>query len=157
KVLCLHKGLSEIEDGQLTIRALADQLRRLEKEERLYIILLTHVKERIRNSYARYDTRSEQEALLVKVADELYSQGLYTGDIPLDLFHNVMVQIEKEAVYMQTLLPKIIADRDVSLREDFLDNSGLDRFYVEELEREYFERDLRDPADLNAIRRGLAD
>jgi uncharacterized protein (TIGR04442 family) len=25
------------------------------------------------------------------------------------------------------------------LRSDFLGNSGLDRFYVEELEREYFE------------------
>ena len=54
------------------------------------------------------------------------------------------------------LLPKIVAERDVALREDFLDNSGLDRFYVEELEREYFELNSLDMEDLYLIRKGYA-
>jgi len=157
KVACLQKGLNMIEDSRLTITALVDQLRLIDKEERLYSILLVHVKERIRNFYSKYNTRTEQEALLVEIADELYNKGLYTGDIPLAQFHNVVVNIKKEAVYMHNLLPKIIADRDTSLREDFLDNSGLDRFYVEELEREYFALNNLDMENLYSIRKGFAD
>lgn len=154
KILCLQKGLALIEDSRLTIKALADQLRLLGKQERLYVILLTHVKERIRNFYSRYNTHAEQEALLVEVADELYNKGLYTGDIPLAQFHNVVMNIKKEAIYLHNLLPKIIAERDAGLREDFLDNSGLDRFYIEELEREYFQLNNLNLDDLSLIRKG---
>lgn len=157
KVVCLQKGLALIEDSHLTIKALVDQLHLLEKEERLNVTLLAHVKERIRNFYSKYNTRLEQEALLVEVADELYNKGLHTADIPLAQFYNVVVNIKKEAVYLHNLLPKIIADRDACLREDFLDNSGLDRFYVEELEREYFVLNNLDMDDLYLIRKGFAD
>ena len=157
KVVCLQKGLALIEDSRLTIKALADRLQLLEKEERLNATLLAHVKERIRNFYSKYNTRMEQEALLVEVADELYNKGLHTGDIPLAQFHNVIVNIKKEAIYLHNLLPKIIAERDTGLREDFLDNSGLDRFYVEELEREYFELNELNMDDLYLIRKGFAD
>lgn len=156
KIICLQQGMSAIEDGRLTINALADQLYRIGREERLNTTLLAHVKERIRNFYSKYNTRNEQEALLVEVADELYNKGLHTGDIPLPLFHNVVVNIKKEAVYLHNLLPKIVAERDASLREDFLDNSGLDRFYVEELEREYFELNNLNLNDLYQIRKGYA-
>ncbi len=154
KILCLQKGLALIEDSRLTIKALADQLHQIGKQERLYATLLTHVKERIRNFYSRYNTRAEQEALLVEVADELYSKGLYTADIPLAQFHNVVMNIKKEAIYLHNLLPKIIAERDAGLREDFLDNSGLDRFYVEELEREYYQLNNLNLDDLSLIRKG---
>jgi uncharacterized protein (TIGR04442 family) len=39
------------------------------------------------------------------------------------------------------------------LREDFLENSGLDRFYIEDLEREYFEQNGLGPALLESIRK----
>jgi uncharacterized protein (TIGR04442 family) len=157
KVNSLQKGLTEIEDGRLTVKALVDKLHLVNKEERLNTILLAHVKERIRNFYSKYNTRAEQESLLVEIADELYNKGLYTGDIPLAQFHNVVVNIKKEAVYIHNLLPSIIAERDTSLREDFLENSGLDRFYVEELEREYFSLNNLDMQALYSIRKGLAD
>ena len=78
------------------------------------------------------------------------------GEIPPALFRDVVVNIKKEAVYLHNLLPKIVAERDVALREDFLDNSGLDRFYVEELEREYFELNNLDMEALYQIRKGYA-
>jgi uncharacterized protein (TIGR04442 family) len=53
-------------------------------------------------------------------------------------------------------LPQIIAERNIGLREDFLDNSGLDRFYVEELERNYYEKNGLDIAELYQIRKGLS-
>jgi uncharacterized protein (TIGR04442 family) len=145
-----------IEESRLGIPDLFGQLRAIEGEERLYNILLSHVKERIRNFYSRYNTRAEQDALLLEVAEELRNKGLAAGEIPPALFRDVVVNIKKEAVYLHNLLPKIIAERDVALREDFLDNSGLDRFYLEELEREYFELNNLDMEVLYQIRKGYA-
>ena len=157
KLLCLEKGLQAIEEGRLTVAGLLTQIHTLGREERLYELLLSHVKERIRNFYSRYNTRAEQDDLLAEVAGELRSKKVYEQDIPPALFRNVVVNIKKEAIYLHNLLPGIIAERDVALREDFLDNSGLDRFYVEELEREYFELNNLDMEDLYLIRKGYAD
>jgi len=155
KVRCLQQGLDEIEDGRLTIRSLLDRLEKLGRQENAYNTLLSHVKERIRNFYSRYNTRAEQEALRLEVADELRNKGLLESEVPADLFREVVVNIKKEAIYVHNLLPNIVARQDTALREDFLDNGGLDRFYVEELEREYFALNHLDMADLYQIRKGL--
>jgi uncharacterized protein (TIGR04442 family) len=156
KAHCLAGGLKAIEEGLLAVPGLMGQLRDIEMQARFYAMLLEHVKERIRNFYSRYNSRAEQDALLLEVAGELRHKGLITGDLPPALFREVVVNIKKEAVYLHNLLPRIVAERDVALREDFLDNSGLDRFYVEELEREYFELNNLDLEDLYLIRKGFA-
>jgi len=156
KVIALELGLKDIEEGRMTVDGLLDQLNEVGYEEQLYGLLLSHVKERIRNFYSRYNTRAEQEALLAEVAEELRNKKVFDGEIPAALFRNVVVNIKKEAVYLHNLLPGIIAERDIALREDFLDNSGLDRFYVEELEREYFKLNNLDMEDLYLIRKGYA-
>ncbi|ORJ61276.1 TIGR04442 family protein [Geothermobacter hydrogeniphilus] len=155
KVEILRKGLAAIADGSMTIQELLEKERRTAEQERLYHQLLDHVKDRIRNFYSRYNTRAEQEALRREISEEFTNKGLYDGDIPKGLFRDVVVNIKKEAIYLHNLLPEIVAARDASLREDFLDNSGLDRFYVEELEREYFELNQLNPESLNQIRKGL--
>ncbi len=155
KLLTLQKGLGQIEDGRLTVQGLLGQLQEIDRQESLYANLLVHVKERIRNFYSRYNTRAEQEALAAEVAEEMRNKGVLQGEIPAPLFREVVVNIKKEAVYLHNLLPRIVAERDAALREDFLDNSGLDRFYVEELEREYFELNGLDLDDLYQIRKGL--
>jgi uncharacterized protein (TIGR04442 family) len=155
KILCLQKGLGLIEEGRLTVQDLLRQHQEIAALETLYSALLDHVKERIRNFYSRYNTRAEQEALGAEVAEEMRNKGLLTGEIPAGLLREVVVNIKKEAVYLHNLLPRIVADRDCLLREDFLDNSGLDLFYVEELEREYFELNGLNLDDLYQIRKGL--
>jgi uncharacterized protein (TIGR04442 family) len=155
KLLTLQKGLGQIEEGRLTVQGLLGQLQEIDRQESLYASLLVHVKERIRNFYSRYSTRAEQEALAAEVAEEMRNKGALRGEIPASLFHEVVVNIKKEAVYLHNLLPRVVAERDTALREDFLDNSGLDRFYVEELEREYFELNALPLEDLYQIRKGL--
>ncbi len=155
KIHCLQKGMGLIEEGRLTVQDLLQQLKVISVEENLYNALLDHVKERIRNFYSRYNTRAEQEALCAEVGEEMRNKGLLDGEIPAGLFRDVVVNIKKEAVYLHNLLPRIVAEQDSSLREDFLDNSGLDLFYVEELEREYFELNGIDLDDLYQIRKGL--
>jgi uncharacterized protein (TIGR04442 family) len=155
KVLCLQGGLDGIEDGRMTVQGLLQQLKEIDRQERLCGVLRVHVKDRIRNFYSRFNTRAEQDALSAEVAGELGNKGLLEGEVPKELFRNVVLNIKKEAIYLHNLLPRIIAEQDTALREDFLDNSGLDRFYVEELEREYFDLNGLPMEDLYQIRKGF--
>ncbi len=155
KILALAGGLKEIEENRLTLEGLLHRLSDLDQLDRLYAIVRSHVKERIRNFYSRYNTPAEQQALQAEVAEELGSKGLLRGELSCSLFRDVVLDIKKEAIYVHNLLPQIVAGQDTALREDFLDNSGLDRFYVEELEREYFELNDLSLEDLYQIRKGL--
>lgn len=156
KIKALSKGLTQIEENRLTISALLEQLLAIDREEALFLLLRDHVRERIKNFYSRYTTRAHQEELKIEVSEELRARKLLSEEIPDALFRETILTIKKEAMYLHTILPTIIIDKDISLREDFLENSGLDRFFVEELEREYCELNCIDLEELSRILRGQA-
>ena len=156
KVKTLLDGLDAIENDTGSIERLTGQLMEIDQEERISIILLEHVRDRIRNFYSKFGTKADQEALRREVNEELRSKKLIGTDIPVHLFNETMFTIKKEAMYLHSLLPTIVAERNVGLREDFLENSGLDRFYVEELEREYYEKNELDLDEMYQIRKGLS-
>jgi uncharacterized protein (TIGR04442 family) len=156
KLLCLQECLAKVAAQQLEPNELVSQVKQLDAEERLYNTVLHNAKERIRNRYSRYETESEQQELFSELSDELLVRGIISDLLDPKLFRSVIHDIKKEAIYLHTLLPDIIASQDRELREDFLCNSGLDRFYVEELEREYFDQNQIDLADLNQLRSDYA-
>jgi uncharacterized protein (TIGR04442 family) len=69
------------------------------------------------------------------------------------VFEEIILDIRKESFYLNNLLPHIIVSRDNRVREDFLLNSGLDRFYVEELEKDYFDMNKIEQNILEELRR----
>ena len=155
KVSILTCGLNLIEEKRMTIPDLLQQLQAIDAEERIFLVLLEHVRERIRNFYSKYSTKADQDALKREVCDELRHKKLIDNEIPDSLFRETILAIKKEAIYIHNLLPTIIDTKNIALREDFLDNSGLDRFYVEELEREYYELNGLNMEELYQIRKGL--
>lgn len=155
KLVTLVKGLAEIEAGTLNSQEVLDQLWAIDREEQLFLVLLHHVRERIRNFYSKFTTKADQNELRREVTEELLSKKLIKGEINSELFSETILTIQKEAIYLHNLLPQILVDNSIALREDFLDNSGLDRFYVEELEMEYFELNGLPLEDLYQIRKGL--
>lgn len=156
KVTLLRKGLAAIADGRMTIRQLLDQEEEVAREERLWQTLFHEVKERFRNLYTRANTRAEQEELRRELGEVLNAQGLWQGEIPKRLFRDVLLTIRKEALYLHSLLPDILENEDVALREDFIANSGLDRFHIEELERSYCEQNSIPPERLERLRKNTA-
>lgn len=156
KMEYLVHGLELIEENRKTIPALLEELLKIDEEERIYLILLEHVRERIRNFYSKYATKADQDALKREVMEELLHKKILTEEAPDRLFLETVLTIKKEAIYIHNLLPRIIAERNILLREDFLENSGLDRFYVEELEREYYELNGLNMEELYQIRKGLS-
>jgi uncharacterized protein (TIGR04442 family) len=156
KVQALMNGLAGIEARTSGIGDLHQELNDIDKEERISVLLLEHVRDRIRNFYSKFATKADQDALRREVTEELKTKKNLKEELPDRLFEETIFTIKKEAMYLHSLLPQIISERNVSLREDFLENSGLDRFYVEELEREYFEKNGLDIEDLYQIRKGLS-
>ena len=156
KVTALMNGLTGIEARTSTIDDLYQELHDIDKEERISVLLLEHIRDRIRNFYSKFATRADQDALLREVTEELKTKKSLNEELPDHLFEETIFTIKKEAMYLHSLLPQIISERNVGLREDFLQNSGLDRFYVEELEREYYEKNGLDIEDLYQIRKGLS-
>jgi uncharacterized protein (TIGR04442 family) len=155
KVKCLMEGLLAVENRQAHIEDLHRNLNDIDLEERISIVLLEHVRDRIRNFYSKFTTKADQEALKREIVEELKTKKRIVVNIPDHLFNETIITIKKEAMYLHTLLPQVISERNAGLREDFLENSGLDRFYVEELEREYYEKNGLDLEELYQIRKGL--
>ena len=139
KVSTLLRGLNLARENRIGAPQLLQDLLAIDREERLSIALLERVRDRIRNYYAKYATQDDQSALKREIGEELTRNRLLEDGIPDDLFLETILAIRKEALYLHTLLPRIIAEQNRALREDFINNSGLDRFTVEELEREYCE------------------
>ncbi len=154
KMTILLDGIDSIRKEKKTVRQVHEELLEIDREERLYIMLLEQIRHRVRNFYSTFATKADQDALKREVTEELKARKLITGDIPEAVFQQVIHAIQKEAVYLHNLLPEVISEKNSRLREDFLANSGLDRFYVEELEREYFEGNGIDPDAIYHIREG---
>lgn len=152
KLLALRKGLTAIEEGRLTLQGMQRLLNDICKQEELFNTLLSHTKERIRNFYSRYSTSQEREQLQTEVVRETGLNGTIDEELLHKLFRRVVHHVQMEELYLHNLLPRIIDGRDNALRDDFLKNSGLDRFYVEELEREYFEYNGLDMELLSQVR-----
>jgi uncharacterized protein (TIGR04442 family) len=140
KVESIAAGLVAIEDGNASVRDVTADLLLIQDEAALYRLVHTHLKDRIKTFYSELTNKVEQDALRRILSEELTSKGLLARGIPEGLFRQVVLNIQKEAFYVNSLLPEIRKTGDTGLREDFIENSGLDRFHVEELEKEFDER-----------------
>ena len=147
KVGAVSKGMKKINAGDASLRDVVSDLRAIADEERIYRAIRTALKERMRSFFPGLDTKKGRDKIREDVTRELAGKGV-AGEINKKLFDKVFLDLGKESFYLNHLLPMIIQTRDVTLREDFLNNSGLDRFYIELLEKEYFESRKLDAAVL---------
>ncbi len=153
KVEILYQGLIQIQSGDTTYRDLASALARINDEEMVYAATHRYMKERFKSIYIELNSKEDQEIFIQDLTRELQSKGIVQGPVPHSVFEEIILDIRKESFYLNNLLPHIIISRDGRVREDFLMNSGLDRFYVEELERDYFEMNQIDHNVLEEIRK----
>jgi uncharacterized protein (TIGR04442 family) len=149
KVDLLYQGLQQIRSGDATYRALAAAIARINEDDKMYTAIHRYIKDRFRSIYAELNSKEDQEIFIQDLNRELQARGIVAGPVPHSVFEEIILDIRKESFYLNNLLPHIIVSRDHHVREDFLTNSGLDRFYVEELERDYF--------DMNQIEQNILD
>ncbi|MEW6108825.1 MAG: TIGR04442 family protein [Nitrospirota bacterium] len=153
KVKLVLKGLESIQHGEASYKDVIGELRELKEEEHLYHEIHTALKERMRSFFPGLETKEVRKQIRTDIARELSNRGV-TAKIPAKLFEKVFLDLRKESVYLNQIFPRIIQDMDTALREDFLENSGLDRFYIESLEQESFEESGLNMELLDRIREG---
>jgi uncharacterized protein (TIGR04442 family) len=153
KVENLFRGLLQIKTGDTTYRDLAATLAKISEDENLYIVIHRYIKERFKSIYAELNSKEDQEIFIQDLNREIQSRGIVQRPVPHGIFEEIILDIRKESFYLNNLLPHIIVSRDSRVREDFLKNSGLDRFYVEELEKDYFDMNKLEENILEEIRK----
>lgn len=150
KIQAISGGIKKIAVGDASLREVIKELRIITEEEKLYRKVHTALKERMRSFFPGLDTKKGRDKIREDVAREISEKG-FSGEVTKRLFEKVFLDLRKESFYLNHLLPLIIQNKDVLLREDFLNNSGLDRFYIETLEKEYFEQRKLDPSLLEHL------
>jgi len=153
KVENLFQGLLQIKTGDTTYRELAASLTKISDGDKLYTAIHRYTKDRFKSIYTELNTKEDQEIFIQDLNREIQSRGIVRGSVPHPVFEEIILDIRKESFYLNNLLPHIIVSRDNRVREDFLLNSGLDRFYVEELERDYFDMNKIEENILEEIRK----
>lgn len=153
KVDLLFQGLLRIKAGDTTYRALAATITGLNEDDKLYIAIHRYIKDRFKSIYAELNSKEDQEIFIQDLNHEIQSKGIVQRPIPHSVFEEIILDIRKESFYLNNLLPHIIVSRDNRVRDDFLLNSGLDRFYIEELENDYFVMNRIEQNILEEIRR----
>ncbi len=153
KVMIVNAGVERVQSGDASLKDVMAELRKVTEEERLYNELNRALKERMRGFFPGLDTPQVRKHLREDIAAEFCEKGV-CAKIPDKLFDKVLFDLRKESVYLNQILPVVIEKGDYSLRDDFLENSGLDRFYVESLEQEYFHEKELDTGLLELLREG---
>ncbi len=154
KLQRLRKGLEEIAAGVLTAQHLNAEIKVIEQQEAMFKLLYTGIRDRIRNRYFRYDSKEEIDLIYEDLNQDLNQRGQVKNNIDMTLFQEVIHSIKKEVFYLRNLLPEIISNNNHALRKDFLTNSGLDVFHIEDLENEYITQNGLDQECLQQLRSG---
>ncbi len=153
KVETLYHGLQQIKSGDTTYRDLAAAISSVNEDDQMYTDIHRYIKDRFKSIYAELNSKEDQEIFIQDLNREIQSRGIVQGPVPHSVFEEIILDIRKESFYLNNLLPHIIVSRDHRVREDFLMNSGLDRFYVEELEKDYFDMNKIEQYILEEIRK----
>ncbi len=159
KLFALVLGLLGIDNNEATLAGVTNEIRVINHQERAYFELYKLARRRMSTFYLELNTTEGRETFRKEIAHEV-SRDADLGELQAiitdELIDEVITKIRLEAFYINQLLPRIIDDQDPELRNDFLQNSGLDRFQVEELESEYFEMRAFPPELLQVIRQRIA-
>ncbi len=140
KATALYNGIMDIEEGNASVKEVIERLNAIIAEERDYVTVHAFMKEKLKHSHSDLADRETQDLFIADVWKEMLDGGHIQHGTPEKVFRDALINIRKEIFYLHHLLPVIIAGSSTKTREDFLENSGLDRFYIEELERDYFEK-----------------
>ena len=151
KLKLILKGIDNVQNGEASYKDVIAELKALTDEERLYTEIHAALKERMRSFFPGLELKTVRNQIREDIASELADRGITDRILP-KLFEKVFIDLRKESVYLNQILPEVIQKGDYALREDFLDNSGLDLFYLESLEQEYFEEKNLDIGILDSIR-----
>jgi uncharacterized protein (TIGR04442 family) len=154
KIFIVFQGLKEIDEGRLTLQEVANQVRQVNLDAQGYRQVHKHLK-RFLKQFIKEPQGEALTHLRDQLSQELLNKGVITTPIPEATFRKVIRDLHREAVYFYEVLPTLVASPEGSdgRRDAYFSSSGVDRYDLEELEREYFHQHRLDESLLQALQR----
>ncbi len=145
KVTAINKGLKAVEEGYRALADVADEISRINEVDGIYAVLYKTAKERLKKIPGAMNGKDAHDGFLKEVLKSLLHDGPIEK-IPKNVMKKVFTSLKMEGFYTNEVLPTILDTGNMAMREDFLHNSGFDRFFIEDIERSYMERNKVPPA-----------
>lgn len=139
KINTIIDGLESVELGELSLSEIAKRLTNINREDKTYQLLYNEAKKRLKEIPGALDSRRWEDQFIKEVLKSLL-RDKPVNNITKELIKKVFTALKMEVFYVDTILPDILKSGEINLREDFINNSGLDRFFIEDIEREYIEK-----------------
>lgn len=142
KLYALTLGLIAVANNESSIADITELVATANRNERAFFAVYNVARRRMANFYLELNTPEGRETFRREIKAEIERDedlAELQDTLTEPLLEEVITKIRLEAFYINQLLPRIVEQKDPKLRHDFLSNSGLDRFQIEELESEYFE------------------
>jgi uncharacterized protein (TIGR04442 family) len=154
KIFIVFQGLKEVDEGRLTLQEVANQVRQVNTEALIHRQVRRQLK-RFLKQFVKPAQPEELTHLRDQLSQELQRKGLIPMPIPEAIFRKAIRDLHREAVYFYEVLPTLVASPEGSegRRDAYLHSSGVDRYDLEELEREYFHQHRLDNTLLHALQR----
>lgn len=140
KLYTIFKGLKEIEKGDLSLSDVVQQVSQINQHACLYSALRQAAKTILQQEDYNLKNPSARERLYGQLTQQMQEKRLTLGPLSKPIFDKVLRDLVQEDFYVNEVLPRMVRNPDKNLREKFLKESRLDRYYIEELESEYFDR-----------------
>jgi uncharacterized protein (TIGR04442 family) len=137
----LRDGIRAVVDGDTLPNAVTASNAAINRFLALHRAVDLAVRSIVKDIHNNPPGKDEQVFLRNAVTRRLMNEKLTTDPVSEDVLSAVLAAIREEALYLNELLPLSVATQDRQVREDFLENSSLDRFRIEELERDYLKRE----------------
>ena len=137
KLYALTLGMISLENNEASIADVTKSIASINRIERAYFAAYNLARRRMANFYLELNTPEGRETFRREIKAEigLDEELSEVQDVITEsLLEEVITKIRLEAFYINQLLPRIIEEQDAKLRNDFLSNSGLDRFQIEDLD-----------------------
>lgn len=116
-------------------------LKNLMQEEIYFYKIIRIIKENFWEVFSLWGEKDiDMDYYTSKVVERLREELGEDVYIPKYLWQEVFWHIKKEVFFITQILPKIREENNLDLKEDFISNSGIDRFYAEELEKSYYSK-----------------
>jgi uncharacterized protein (TIGR04442 family) len=136
KIKVLSEGIEKIASGNASLKDIVEKMEGVAEEERIYRQIHDMIKEKMGDIYTSLDMTEGLQRVYKEITHDFRKRG-----VPVEtterIFRRALLDLKKESYYLNYLIPRIVKSGDLGLREDFLVNSGLDRFYIEALEKGY--------------------
>ncbi|MEO5657244.1 MAG: TIGR04442 family protein [Nitrospiria bacterium] len=154
KIFIVFQGLKEVDENRATLMEVANQVRQVNTEALVYRQVHRHLRKFLKQ-FVKADRSEAVIHLRDQLSQELVGKGVIPIPIPEGVFHKILRDLHREAVYFYEVLPTLVASpKDSDGRRDaYFSSSGVDRYELEELEREYFHQHRLDETLLQTLQR----